>query len=81
MTAMTARALLVIAVIANGYCNFAEGHIVLCAPLVGGFGSELGRADVIDFSVGNWPAMTRRSKDRWCPDGLQWTSDQPPSTG
>ncbi len=34
---------------------------------------------VIDFSVGDWPAMTPRSKDRPCADGLQWTIEQPPS--
>jgi hypothetical protein len=34
---------------------------------------------IIDFSVGSWPAMTKRIKDRPCADGLQWTIDQPPS--
>lgn len=33
----------------------------------------------IDFSVGNWPAMTRRAEDRPCPEGLQWTVDPAPS--
>ena len=34
---------------------------------------------VIDFSVGDWPAMTRREVDRPCAEGLQWTIAQPPS--
>jgi hypothetical protein len=34
---------------------------------------------VIDFSVGDWPAMTRRSIDRPCPEDLQWTVDPAPA--
>ena len=34
---------------------------------------------VVDFSVGDWPAMTRREVDRPCAEGLQWTIAQPPA--
>ena len=34
---------------------------------------------VVDFSVGDWPAMTRRDVDRPRAEGLQWTIAQPPA--
>jgi hypothetical protein len=51
----------------NGPCAF---HSWLYAD--GGY--------VVDFSVGDWPAMTgRRDADRPCAEGLQWTIAQPPT--